>query len=257
MVARPFPTLLASLVVAGVSFHADLSAQVVPEHLRLVGIVVDFDTADPVEGVLVVAAATSAVATPDSLGTFALVLPRDSAVTLEFRQLGYRTTSTTVRSPVGQDTTVFTIAPDPIVLEGLEVSVARQGLRSVLDRLDSRRRSFAGRVLLIDRERLARSAAPSAREVVQAAVPGARPCNVDAVGNLCFGRGSRARPPRVCIDGVRALGGAADLRAYDLDEFHSIEIYSRGRLIVAYTNAYLARALARPLAVQPFPELEC
>ncbi len=247
------------VVVGAVCFASVLPSvgwgQVVGDrpYISLVGYLVDFQSGRPISGALATADELDRATTTDARGYFRLRVPDGGRVELRFEQLGYRTTSAVLASASARDTLSVAMSPDPIALQGVEVSVAQQGLQSARAKLETRRRAYVGSVVLLDRARLARSAAASARDDVQAAVPALRPCNVDAVGNLCIGR----RPPRVCIDGVRALGGPADLRAYSSDEIDSIELYNRGSLIVVYTRSYMARAMLRTLPINPIPELEC
>ncbi len=256
--------------VAGLAGHRALRAVVValaigapsvrsqiPPDTVIRGQVLDFQSAEPIGDVLITERTLGLATTSGENGTFAIVLNEPRVLHLLLQRVGYRTTSVTVGTSSHGDLLSISMSPDPVALGGLDVTVARTGVGHLNRLWDRRRRAYGGSVVRLDQAKLARSAAPSVREDVQSVAPDLRPCNRQAVGNLCFGGAGRGRPPRVCIDGVRAAGDAADLGSYDPSDMYSVEVYDRGRLIIAYTHRYIERSIGRVLAVQPSPGLEC
>jgi Carboxypeptidase regulatory-like domain/TonB-dependent Receptor Plug Domain len=233
-----------------------VGAQGANRTVRLVGEVVDSVSGRPVSGVLLEVRGLGVVTLTDSVGHFAVEVPMQDGYRVTVQQLGYRPRLLILPATVTTRPLVLTMSPDPLVLRGLDIVVAEQGVHRVLREQETRRRGYAGSVRLIHRERLARSAAASARDELMSHMPNAVECNVGGRGSLCLA-GLRRRAIKVCIDGVRALGGAADLRMYNPSELYSVEIYNRGSLVLVYTNRYMERAMTHRVFVQPFPERVC
>ena len=146
-------------------------------------------------------------------------------------QLGY----TSLRVPVFAETfrlpVVISIAPDPVMLEGLEILV---------DRIRSRRRSSPYSVRTIDAESLTRWGGADMLTVLEARIPFLRQCPNDPFQYCALFRG-RTVTVRVCLDEFPAFGGVAQLAAYPPSEFHLIEIYRRGTQVRAYTRRFVER----------------
>ncbi len=223
---------------------------------QLVGQVVDSMSRRPIPGARVEAIDLGHATVTDSAGRFVLTVPAQDPFRIQLEQLGFRTRIVNVAGASPEPPWVLTMTPDPRIIQGLDIVVAEQGLRRVVREQERRQRAYTGSVLVIPRERLARSAAASTRDELKSYIPGARDCGIDAIGNLCVGS-RRERPIKVCIDDVRAAGGAADLRAYDPHEVYSVEVYDRGSLVLVYTIRDMERAMTHSVWTQPFPGLVC
>ena len=136
---------------------------------------------------------------------------------------------------------IIAIERDPILLQGLEVTV---------DRLERRRRFYPGLVRVVSQDDLALSAANTAYDIVRRNVPTLRPC-VNQVWNECVMRRGSVQPLVVCIDERPAWGGRDELEAYAAEELYMVEFYDMGRAVRLYTRWYVDTMMKRPRALVP------
>jgi hypothetical protein len=134
------------------------------------------------------------------------------------------------------------LSVEPLELEGITVEAV---IESAERNLERRRRAYPGTVRVITREHLDRSAGFVSNAVqsygafiVDCVDRAGRPIPGEA--RQCVNlRGERSHRPLVCIDGRRALDGIRQLDSYGPESLHSVEVYGGGRMIQAYTHAYL------------------
>ena len=195
-----------------------------PIHLAMVGL----------------AQSNQAVAT-DAEGRFLLPVPPGFRYRVAAEQLGYHPTEVWIAAEDIEHPLVITLEPDPIALRGLEVTV---------DRLERRRRRYAGFVRVVDREALGLASATTAYEVIRRHAPGLRPCLGDPYNDCVMRRGSIS-PVRICIDERPAWGGRDELEAYRPEELYMVEVYDWGRAVRVYTNWYVDKVMKKPQPIVP------
>lgn len=210
---------------------AVVHAQERPERIRLRGGVFDQNTSAPVPGVLVEVPGLEAAATTDSFGNFLLDLPLGPGYRLSVEHLGYASTGVVVLAADFHLPVLISLAPDPVMLEGLKI---------VVDRFRSRRLSSPYAVRTINSDWLSRWGGRDMLTVLRARIPFLRPCPNDPFDYCGRFRGRTARVS-VCLDEFPAYGGVAQLAAYPPSEFHLIELYKGGTQVRAYTRRFVAR----------------
>lgn len=217
---------------------AGAHAQDQSERVQLRGAVFDQSTFAPIHGALVEVPGVDASTTTDSLGNFLLDLPPGPGYRLSVVQLGYASTGIVVLATDFHIPVMISIAPDPVMLEGLTI---------VVDRFRSRRRSSVSSVRTIDSERLARWGGGNMLSVLRTRVPFLFRCPSQPFEYCVRSRGRSVRVS-VCIDEFRAFGGVDELVAYPPGQFHLIEVYrSRtGTSIRAYTRRFVERLTRNP-----------
>lgn len=221
------------------------------------GSVVDGSSGAPLVGARVFALDEGiGVLTGDS-GTFRLALSPLPEVRLRIDQLGYAEKLLIVPDSELAEPLTIRLDVNPLVLEGLDVVVARQGVQVVRERLDRRRRAYVDGVRTIPPERMLSSAAASALDFIRGFLPPTLPCDRGGFEAYCLQRRGRRVSIKVCIDERRPPGGVQDLVAYNPEDLDSVEIYDGGRLILVYTRRFMERAMTRSTWIHPFPELVC
>lgn len=216
-------------------------AQDQQERVRLRGVVHDQDTFSSVSGVLVEVPGLNVATTTDSLGNFFLDLPSAPGYVLYVEQLGYASGRVPVFAEDFHLLVFVSIAPDPIMLEGLRVAV---------DRFRSRRRSSISAVRTIDLDDLAMWVGRDMFAVLRARIPFLRRCPRDPFQYCVSSRGQTDRV-RVCIDEMPAPGGVDQLAAYPPSYFHLIEVYGRGGSIRAYSRRFVNKLTRNPRRLLP------
>lgn len=199
--------------------------------IQLRGGVFDETTSAPVRGVWVEVRGAEAATATDSLGNFLLDLPWAEAYHLSVKLLGYSSIGVVVFASDFDLPVFISVAPDPVILEGLRV---------VVDRFRSRRLSSPYSVRAIDSDRLGQWGGTDILPILRAQISFLRSCP-NSPNDFC--RRFRGRMVRVsvCIDEVRATGGVAQLAAYPPSAFHLIELYRGGTEIRAYTRKFVER----------------
>lgn len=222
---------------------AAANAQEQPERIQLRGGVFDQNTFAPVRGVLVEVPGLEVATTTDSLGNFLLDVPMGPGYRLSVEQLGYVSTGIVVLAAEFNRPVMISIAPDPVMLEGLTI---------VVDRFQSRRRSSMSSVRTIDAERLARWGSRNMLSVLRTRIPFLRRCAREPSEYCVTARGRSVRVS-VCVDEFRAFGGVAQLAAYPPSSMHLIEVYrgSGGTSIRAYTRRFVERLTKKPRRLRP------
>lgn len=211
------------------------------QRVLLRGTVHDQDTFSPVSGVLVEVPGLDVATTTDSLGNFFLDLPSAPGYVLYVEQLGYASGRVPVFADDFHLPVFISIAPDPVMLEGLKV---------VVDRFGTRRRSSISAVRTIDLEDLAMWVGRDMFTVLRARIAFLRRCPRDPF-QYCVSSRGRTNRVRVCIDEMPALGGVDQLAAYPPSHFHLIEVYDRGRSIRAYSRRFVNKLTRNPRRLLP------
>jgi hypothetical protein len=200
----------------------------------------------------------------DSLGRFTLVDVRLGADMLAVKQYGYQEVDVDIDFREDHPMLRIELQPGPIALEGFEVVANR--LAVMEQRMRSRRNATAVSVRSFDQERLNRSPARDMLDFL-AMSGGVRPieCSARGVSSFiasgsptlgwgsmgCIERRGGVTAPRVYIDEAWAIGGLDELAMYQPFEFHTVEVYSSGAEIRAYTHNFMELMARRPMALIP------
>jgi hypothetical protein len=228
------------------------------------GIVVDALRGDPLPNAMVRLEGGRKGVLTDSLGRFTISGVRIGPDVMAVKQYGYEE----VRAQIdfGENTPLlrFELDPGPIALEGFDIVADR--LAVMKQRLQNRRNAAAVSVRMFDQDRLNRSAARDMLDFL-AMSGGIRPADCASRGPTSFvssGRGTLGwasgscierrggvMAPRIYIDEAIAIGGMDQLAMYGPHEFYTVEIYSQGAEIRAYTHNFMERMARRPMALIP------
>jgi hypothetical protein len=228
--------------------------------VAVLGRVEDAAARVPLAGARVLGPDSAAVFT-DSLGNFAMLMPRDTPLHVTVEQYGYQSQRFELGSDPPTRILVLLLEPAPIELEGITV-VEEAALERTLRGLARRRNAYPQSVSAYDGERLQRLAGPgTAWDFVNTRVPGMRDCSIGRSGLCVRGRGPTFQNPfpevpiTVCVDGWESWGAVSELGSLDMSIVSLVEIYNRGREgIRIYTAGYIASAartgrnIAAPLA---------
>lgn len=214
------------------------SGQAVPDgstnadlEFTLRGQVVDQQSGDVLEGAWVGLTGTDWGSLTDNEGRFRIPDVQAGPISLTIEQLGYETMAWSGPIMSGDDLLVLRMAPNPVLLEGLQI---------VTDRFETRRRSTATRVLAYEAGDLSTASERTALDFVRYRTGGTTACG--ASRDLCVYSRGRIVEPTVYIDEVPFPGGLVYLDTFAPWEFHMIEVYGGGRHIRAYTNQFMERA---------------
>lgn len=163
--------------------------------------------------------------------------------TVQVRRLGYRTASMQVEVTDPPHLLQLRMAPEPVVLEGLEI---------ISDRFERRRRATPLSTRVFEVGDLLTSPATTMRDFLagQAMVP-IHPCPLESLAFDCVRVRGQLRSPAVYLDEMPLLGGLDALAGWSPQEFQLVEIYGRGRHIRVYTQHFLERAARTRLAPVP------
>jgi hypothetical protein len=183
----------------------------------------------------------------DRQGLFRLPDVPSRAETYVFEMLGYAETTFVANAAVDGHLDIR-LAPDPVILEGIEV---------IADRFESRRNATATSVRAFDREQLLASSALDVMNLLEqrfglrrTPCPGGAGRGIARRGGLfstpsqydCAWVRGRPAPVTVCIDEMPILGGMDFLVGYQPHELYMVEVYGQGRQIRLYTNQFMERA---------------
>ncbi len=211
---------------------------------HIVGFVIDAGTESPLAGALVWIETSPQVSLTTEVGRFLLCDVGSGNHLVTAARLGYDTLRVQVEADPSIEPVRLRMAPDPIVLEGLEI---------VTDRFERRRRAVAVPVRTFEQEALARSNYWSAAEFVdmQAGAVTVRCSTKTSITETCvYDRGRTVRP-RIFLDEAPLLGGWDELVSLPTSHLYMIEVYRRGAHIRAYTHHFMARAAKTRLAPLP------
>lgn len=222
---------------------AVVHAQERPERIQLRGGVFDQNTSAPVPGALVGVPGLEAATTTDDFGNFLLDLPMGPGYRLYVEKLGYSSTGVVVLDADFHLPVVISIAPDPVLLEGLKV---------VVDRFERRRRSSMASVRIIDSETLARWGGRDMLSILKMRIPFLTRCPRAAFAYCVYSRGRTVRVS-VCLDEFPAYGGVEQLASLPPSALHLIEVYrSRtGTRVRAYTRRFVETLTRNPRRLRP------
>ena len=266
---RPMRPLIATILLAAAPLFATrLAAQNFdPEDYvgaaRIVGQVVDAETGTPLMGARVSIIPLDRHAVTNQYGRFALPDLAVGRYGVTVQQLGFHTRQNDLEATESGSPTVLSMAPDPILLDGLEVSG---------DRFHERIRSTSVRVRTIDSEALAaHDGFPLADLLTSRANLFLGFCSAgygftqrkscgskwhehgwvthpsNPYDNRCVrGRGR----PNVYLDEAPLVGGLARLEEYPLDLLYRIEVYD-GIHIRAFTRDFMRRSAGVSLGPLP------
>jgi hypothetical protein len=235
------PEAMAREVTVPPAIGPEAPAPMGVDTLSLSGIVTVAGGGEPIVGATAEIATLERAAVTDAAGRFTIGGLPEGAHQVEIRALGYRTVRVTLSVPRTQPIQVG-LSVEPLELEGITVEAV---IESAERNLERRRRAYPGTVRVITREHLDRSAGFVSNAVqsygafiVDCVDRAGRPIPGEA--RQCVNlRGERSHRPLVCIDGRRALDGIRQLDSYGPESLHSVEVYGGGRMIQAYTHAYL------------------
>lgn len=238
-----------------VTFAAPSMAQRTPA--TLTGTVVDAQTGQGIAAVLVEVSPGGRHAVTDAEGRFQFRL-RAGDYLVRASQVGYgeqeQVASVDAAVPAAL---VFSLEPQPIVLERLHV---------VLDRFAARRNSVAMSSRVLDRRQLARAGGHNLVQVVASASVPLAPCGgavslsmlfTGSAGTQCvYSRGEVVRPA-VYIDDQPAFGGMDELALFTPLDTHHVEIYGTGRMIRVYTMQYVEAVATGRRSLHTFANWRC
>lgn len=207
---------------------------------RILGVVVDHATGQPLANTLVSIEASEWASLTTEDGRFLLCGVGEGTHLVTAEQLGYATFKAYVETSREGDLNVVRMRPDPILLEGLEV---------VTDRFERRRKAVATTVRAFDQEDLARSGYWTAAEFISSRAGVFT--TICEGGTTCVYRRGRKVNPTVYLDEFPLIGGWFQLETLPTSQLYMIEVYSRGAHIRAYTHGFMERAAKVRLA--PFP----
>lgn len=207
----------------------------------VMGHVVDEETGAPLVGAWVGLTDTDWGSISNPQGRFRIPEHGGGRLDLTVEMLGYRTVSWSGDVSPGEAVRIE-MAPDPILLEGIEV---------MTDRFESRRNAVAASVFAFDASDLTRSTTMNARDFIGAqAGIFFTACNGRRGSSCVWYRGRRIEPV-VYVDEFPHAGGLDFLTSFSPGELHMVEIYNRGAHIRVYTPAFMKRAAQQRIVPIP------
>lgn len=247
------------------------------------GRVEDASSLEPIEGALVLSADSTSLAITDSLGVFALPLSPGAPLVVTADHIAYEPDVFELPASAPSQISILRLEPGPVPIEGFSV-VEESALIALVDRMGLRRRAYPGTVRAYDRERVARTGAADAAELVLREAPGVADCRsflsrFPPSNKLCRdpqGRASFAGPPAtirpgeraggfelmVCVDGARSSSHFIDLGSIPIEQVATFEFYwpqtwgptefsFRAGQVRIYTRQWMSRTAARPRVLMP------
>ena len=214
---------------------------------QIVGIVVDRTNEEPLSTALVSVAATEWASLTTESGRFQLCGIRAGKHLITVERLGYQTLYGRVDAAAPAAPVLLNMAPDPILLEGLEI---------VTDRFERRRRATAYSVRAFAREDIASSPYWTAADFVASrGMVSPTPCDG---GDWCVWSRGRSVKPTVYLDEMPLFGGWRELQMVPTSQLHMIEVYRRGTHIRAYTHHFMEPGRTNsPLAIPDLVVARC
>jgi hypothetical protein len=211
------------------------------------GVVLDGGSGEPLPDVLVSLPWQDLGVVTDSLGAFLFPDVPVGPSYVQIQRVGYGRKDRSIDGAGRVYPIQIFLMPDSAVLLGLP---------DVSWNLSVRRNRYEGIVRVFDPERLSATKVENVWEVIQAFSPvHIIPCRGQARSHWCVDINGRPAEPRVCIDGLPALGGLDDLQEYPPRELYSLEVYGiSGEEIRAYTYAHvesMARSMTGLVSEEP------
>jgi hypothetical protein len=221
---------------------AAIAAQDGPARMTVTGQVLDRETREPIAGALIEVPGLGSRAGTDADGQFRIQV-REGEHLFMVRRLGYAelNSALTIRANTGRVT--FMLDPQAALLEGITV---------VYNAFERRRQRITAPSHVLERTTLLNRSGSLADVVANSPyfVSGGSACGSDYCANS---RGS-AVAPMVYIDDIRAIGGMIQLAGYSPAEMQRVEVYRRGAMVRAYTEAYVERVASGRGRLRPFFE---
>ena len=264
------PAVVCLLLPAAIDAQeAEPSSIRVPLH----GIVYDAFTGAAVAGAAVYLDDEGYGVLSDSTGVFrfADVFPGPQLIAAV--QFGYEETAAPVEVPEEGAFIEIELTPQPILLDGITAVV--DNISTMERRMRSRRRSAPSQTRAFNQERLLRSASSNALDFLRMEtryfpVPCPAGTGIFGTGSStrslgwhgisrltgamstnCIIRRGRTISPKVYIDEVPAIGGLDELESYPTAQIYTLEVFSQGAEIRAYTYGFMQRMAERPMALIP------
>ena len=209
----------------------------------MTGYVVDARFGRPLEGVAVDIDGSRGEVLTNARGVFVIRGLEMGRRQLTASQHGYLTVTLDVEHQGTQ--LLVRLAPDPLILDGLAVT---------LDRLERRRRSLPYSVEVLDAGDLAASPTPDVRDFVIRRT-GQSVMRCEDGFELCTVVRGTQRPVVLYIDDVLERGGLNQLAAFRPQDLHTVEIIRGCGTVRAYTRRFV-EDLARG-KVRLIPSLRC
>jgi hypothetical protein len=201
---------------------------------NLVGQVVDASTGTPLLGAFVHLEGDDRGVLTEKDGTFVLPRVPKGVRSVMAEQLGYADLIQTTIVGEENEPMVLAMAPDPILLEGIEV---------VMDRFERRRRATAVMSQVFERDDLLTTAAFDAVDFLEGrSFLKTYPCLGTHFESECAMVRGRIAPVRVYVDEMPFFDGLAYLRTLQPYDLHRVEVYAGGRHIRVYTEWFVERA---------------
>jgi len=235
-------TLVALLIISFLGSPVLLAQESPSDTSVLMGKVVDAETGTPVLGAYISIAGEDSGTLSDEEGLFELSEVPLGEVSILVENLGYHPLLRSVR--VGSDETVITLfelAPDPIILQGIEV---------VSDRLERRFEGVLSSARSFDRRTLLTSGAPDLLEFVKAR--GSLfpvPCRGSGTG--CVLIQGRVQRLKVIVDEMPMNMGLDYLRLLRPHEINRVEVLRGASQVRVYSESFMAAAERGLVVIRP------
>lgn len=251
---------------------AAVSAQPPADSIALSGWVVDARSRQPLPSVYVVVLGVDVRMVTGEGGAFRLMVPRADGYEIlvgrfGYMEMHYEVGEEEVAEQLAGEQLILPLEPQPIPLEGLEVTVDR--LAELEERLDRRTRAYTRAVRTIGPERIGRTGPGTAFDlVIQQSRGGLFEC-WNSPGELCSRSrrlatlrdpgGSGEKRVLICLDDRRLWGGTAELHAIPKEEVYRLELYGFGGRdhIRLYTRSFMARAASGSTNPLPWGYFGC
>jgi hypothetical protein len=205
--------------------------------------------------VRVISVDSSAAVYSDSVGGFAIALPRGGPISVWAERFGYVPDRFDLSGDADQ-LFVIRLEPAPIEIEGITAE-AEAAISVLVESLENRRNSYPGAVRAFDRPRLDRLAQPgSVFDFLSTRIPRLTYCDRDAFRLCVHGRFRTFQDPRplvpltVCVDEWTSFLPAGELRNISMESVSLVEIYP-GQVRVYTTDWMLSRARRQRTRVMP------
>lgn len=223
-----------ALAIAALALLArDGLGQEMAEPFDLVGTVVDADNGQALVGAWVAIVGSKWGSVTNDRGMFEIPDVGAGPISLAVEQLGYETLEWEGDVQTGLEPLELRLAPEPFVLEGLQV---------VTDRFRSRRNAIASPVHAYDKAALTTTAQRTALEFITQRSGSPEIYCAGRRGDRCLIVRGRVVEPVVYIDESRVLGGLGYLDTFAPHDLYMVEVYGGGRHIRAYTPRFMERA---------------
>lgn len=236
---------------AGIVLAASSTAAQQATTFTLTGVVVDSATGAPISGAWVEIFGRNIVAITDPSGAFRLPKVPAGVMAIRVRQLGYA--DAFIAYDVASDITSIRInlAPNPIVLEAVQV---------VTNRFERRRRAAPFSVRALTSEHLAATAAFDAYDFLHDRLhfitcpraSGGQGLVIAVQRDVCIRYRGGWIAPQLYVDGAPWIGGIEALRGWSKADLHRVEIVRGGAEVWIFTRAFATRLAQGQAQLPPF-----